>query len=324
VASNFVYGANKVQFVRWVDMDTTASGKILLGTILNASGAITNVQITHNALTITCNNTFSVGDMVTLSGLTNATFLNGLTVKVIAVTNTTFEASLAHADYASLFDTGLAQSQTSGSTYETLIDLTQQQIIGTFDKSKLRNQFVETGEIMFEPDDTYAGGPTPPTLLPITVTTLGGNKNIMLTWQMVRPDLINSYTVQIALTTQVSTIVPTTAPFTFQVPANVEFTGDEGVFDGTVLGKLQAVSGDPLAGQYNASSTGLYTFSPAQAGHFVAMTVRQNFNTFQVINEGSVQSILASPPVGSTYFFRVQASGLDGTSGFSNIQSITL
>jgi hypothetical protein len=322
IAANFVYGANKVQFVRWVNMDTLTSGLILLGTILNKSAAITNIALASNALTITANNTFAVGDMVTLSGITNATFLNGLTLKVIAATLTTFEASLAHADYTSLSDTGLAQSQTSGSTFETLIDLSQQQIIGTFDKSKLRNQFVETGEIMFDPDDTYSGGPTPPVLLPITKTVLGGNTNLVLTWQQVRPDLINSYTVQIALETNIAINVPTTAPFQFQVPANYQFSGDEGVFDGTVNGPMQfTAQASPLTGQYNATSTGLYTFNPAQAGHYVSITVRGAFNTFQVVPEGSVQSILASVPVGSTYFFQVQASGVDGTSGFSNIQS---
>ena len=324
VASNFVYGANKVQFVRWVNMDSLTSGRILLGTILNEQAPITNVQITHNAVTVACNNTFAVGDMIVLSGLTNAAFLNGMTVKVIAASQTSFEFSLAHADYASAPDTGLAQSQTSGNTYETLIDLTNQQIIGTFDKSKLRNQFVETGEIMFDPDDPYAGGPTPPVLQPITTTTFGGNTNIVLAWQMVRPDLISSYTVQVALTTQIAAQVPLVAPFTVQIPANAEFTGDVGVIDGTVNAAMQAVSGNPLTMQYNASSTGLYTFSASQAGHNVAITVRQAFNTFQVVNEGSVQSILASFPAGSTYFFRVQASGLDGTSGFSNIQSVTL
>lgn len=324
IASNFLFGADKVQFVRWVDMDNLTSGRILLGTILNKSAQITNVALTSNALTVTANNTFSVGDFVTFSGLTNATFLNGLTVKVIAQTGTTFEASLQHANYVSTSDTGLAQDQTAGNTYETLIDLTQQQIIGTFDKSKLRNQFVETGEIMFDPDDTYSGGPTAPTLNPITTTTLGGNTNIVLSWQMVRPDLISSYLIEIALVTNIAFVVPSSAPYTFQVPANYQFTGDVGVNNGTTNSKMQAVSGDPLTQQYSVTSDGLYTFSSSQATNNVGISVRGAFNTFQVVNQGSVQQILASLPAGSTYYFRVQASGLDGTSGFSNIQSVTL
>jgi hypothetical protein len=325
VQSNFVYGANKVDFVRWVNMDNLNSGRVLVGTILNNQAPITNVQISTNALIVTCANNFKVGDTIVLSGLTTATFLNGLTVSVISRTSTTFTASYQHADYASAADTGLAQSQTSGSTFETLIDLTAQRIIGTFDKSKLRNQFVETGEIMFDPDDPYAGGPTPPVLQPITTTVLGGNVNIVLSWQQLRPDLISEYNIEIALTTQVSTQVPAVAPFTFQVPINFEFTADEGVFNGTVNAFMQSTGQtSPLTMQYNASSTGFYTFNQAQANNNVALTVRQAFNTFQVVNEGSVQSILASLPAGSTYFFRVQASGLDGTSGFSNIQSITL
>lgn len=325
VESNFVFGADKVQFVRWVDMDSTTTGRILIGTILNNQAPITNVAIADNTVTITTNNSFSTGDQIVLSSLTTATFLNGLTVKAIAVTPTTFEASLQVADYATAADTGLAQAQTSGNTYETLIDLSQQQIIGTFDKSKLRNQFVQTGEIMFDPDDTYSGGPAAPTLNPITTTTLGGNTNIVLSWGMIRPDLITSYTVEIALTVQVPTTIPQVAPFQFTVPANFEFTGDVAVFDGTRNSMLQATNQpSPLTGQYNATSAGVYTFSPFNAGDNVALTVRQAFNTFQVVNEGSVQSILASLPPAATYFFRVQATGLDGTSGFSNIQSITL
>ncbi len=324
IASNFVYGANKVQFVRYVNMDSLTSGRILLGTILNNQALITNIAILNNALTVTANNSFNVGDMVILSGLTNATFLNGLTVKVIAQTSTTFEASLQAANYASTSDTGLAQDQSAGNTYETLIDLSQQQIIGTFDKSKLRNQFVQTGEIMFDPDDTYAGGPTAPTLNPITTTTLGGNTNIVLSWQMVRPDLITSYLIEIALVTNIGILVPDAAPYTFQVPANYQFTGDVGVFNTSVNAPMLSVSGDPVTMQYNVTSTGLYTFSSSQASNNVAISVRGAFNTFQVVNEGSVQQILASLPAGSKYYFRVQASGLDGTSGFSNIQSITL
>lgn len=324
VASNFVYGANKVQFVRWVNMDSLTSGRILLGTILNNQAPITNVVILNNALTVTANNTFSVGDMITLSGLTTATFLNGKTVKVIKQTATTFEASLQANNYASAADTGLAQDQTAGNTFETLIDLSKQQIIGTFDKSKLRNQFVETGEIMFDPDDTYAGGPTAPTLQPITTTTLGGNTNIVLSWQMVRPDLISSYLIEIALVTNVAVLVPTSSPYTFQVPANFQFTGDAGVLNTSVNAPMLRVTGDPVTMQYNVNSTGLYTFSSSQAGNNVAVSVRGAFNTFQVVNEGSVQSILASLPPANTYYFRVQASGLDGTSSFSNIQSITL
>ena len=202
--------------------------------------------------------------------------------------------------------------------------MSKQQIIGTFDKSKLRNQFVETGEIMFDPADPYAGGPTPPTLLPITTTTLGGNVNIVLTWQMIRPDLISSYTVALATTTNIALIVPTTAPYQYQVLANAEFTGDEGVHNGTTNSQMTRTNAAPLSQQYSVTDTGLYTFCASQAGNLVAITIRQAFNTFQVVPEGSVQSIFVSLPAGFTYFFQVQATGLDGTSEFSNIQSITL
>jgi hypothetical protein len=325
IASNFVYGADKVQFVRWVNMDSLHSGRILLGTILNNQAPITNIQIASNALFVTCANTFVVGDMITFSGITNATFLNGMTVKVIAATSSTFEVSIEHANYASTPDTGLAQSQFSGNTYETLIDLTQQQIIGTFDKSKLRNQFVETGEIMFDPDDPYAGGPTPPQMLLPVQATLGGSPFVKLSWLELRPDLMTSYTVQSATESTLSATVPASAPFTFLVPATSEFTADEGVVD-TVLGipLTRTDSPVPFPGQYNVTSAGLYTFHAAQAGDGLVITIRGAFNNLEIVNNGAVQTIYVSLPPGQTYFFQVQATGVDGTSGFSNVQQITI
>jgi hypothetical protein len=227
--------------------------------------------------------------------------------------------------YGPTADTGLAQSQNSGSTYETLIDLGAGQIIGTFDKSKLRNQFVQTGEILFDPDDTYAGGPQAPTLQTPTEVTIAGQPFVEITWQQLRPDLITSYTVQYAIENPTGAQVPATAPYTIQLPVTDEFTADEGVFDVTAQVQLTATSsGFPFPDQYNATSGGLYTFNAAQAGDTVVITIRQAFQNLEIVNSGNVQTIYVPLAAGRTYFFQVQATGLDGTSGFSNIQQITI
>jgi len=395
VASNFVYGANKVQFVRWVNMDNLSSGDILLGTIINQSAPVTNVAIsagtyngavvtTNNTLVITAANTFSAGDVIIFSGMTNAAFLNGAVVTVLAATLTQFIASYEvptptwsdtttyvqgqvvgsgnpiTAQYIALANVSpnlnqnpltsptfwtlyigvygpqsealvgnaqpLAQSQNSGSTFETLIDLAASQIVGTFDKSKLKNQFVETGEILFDPDSTYAGGPTPPVLLPPALVTFGMLTQINLQWQQNRPDLITSYTVQYAIENPYAATVPSSAPYTVVVPPAQQFTGDEGVFDTNINAYLQATGQtSPLAGQYYVDeSTGTYTFNQSAAGHAIVITIRQAFQNLQIVNSGNVESIYVPLPLGRTYFFQVQASGLDGTSGFSNIESITI
>jgi hypothetical protein len=394
VVSNNLYGASKIQFVRWVNMDNLQSGRILLGSILNQSANVTSVAIsagsfngapvtTDNTLVITGANSFSAGDVIVFSGMTHAAFLNGATVTVIAATPTQFIGSyevpaptwsatqtyvqgqvvgagnpvtasyialanvnpnLGHnptsspsfwALYTGVYGpTGetvvgnslpLAQSQNSGSTYETLIDLAANQIIGTFDKSKLKNQFVETGEILFDPDSTYAGGPTPPQLLIPRETFIGGQPFVQISWQQNRPDLITSYTVQYAVENPIATTVPATAPYTFQSPALDQFTADEGVFDVTQGFALTSVASlTPFPGQYNVTSQGFYTFNAAQAGHNLVLTIREGFQNLETVNSGNVQTIYVPLPAGRTYFFQVQASGLDGTSGFSNIQSITI
>jgi hypothetical protein len=337
VASNLVYGASKIQFVRWVNMDNLHSGRILIGSILNQSAPITSVSFSvapdvTNTLRIVCANTFAVGDVIVLSGLTNAPELNGLVCSVISATPTYFlvsyqpnAGSALLPSYGPTADTGLAQSQNSGSTYETLIDLSAGQIIGTFDKSKLRNQFVETGEILFEPDDTYAGGPAAPVLSVPTEITIAGQPFVEITWAQNRPDLITSYTVQYAIENPQATTVPATAPYTFQAPITDEFTADEGVYDVTQGFALTATSDPfPAPGQYNVTSSGFYTFSASQAGHSMIITIRQAFQNLEIVNSGNVQTIYVPLAVGRTYFFQVQASGLDGTSGFSNIQQITI
>jgi hypothetical protein len=48
-------------------------------------GAVSNISISNNVLTVTANQNFVVGMTVTLSGLVNATFLNGQTVTIVSV-----------------------------------------------------------------------------------------------------------------------------------------------------------------------------------------------------------------------------------------------
>jgi hypothetical protein len=232
-SDNLLYGANAIQFVRWVNMDGLHTGRVLLGSVVYNSANVTSVVIASNTLILTANNNFNVGDEVVLSGMTNAIFLNGITVKVIGSSATSFSASYQYSGtYGPNSEvSGFAEAQTSGTTYETLVDLSQGQIVGTWDKSKLKNQFVQTGEILFTPDTTYAGAPIPPVLLTPTSAVQNGQTYVTLTWQQERPDLITSYVVSFAIETQVTGTVPSTAPYTVQVPVAFTFTADEGVID---------------------------------------------------------------------------------------------
>lgn len=71
------------------------------------TATITQVQIDlSNVCTITCANTFSAGEVVSLSGLTTATFLNGQTVTLTSATSTQIVFSFTHATYGPTADTG--------------------------------------------------------------------------------------------------------------------------------------------------------------------------------------------------------------------------
>jgi hypothetical protein len=86
------------------------------GSVVNFAGdsaTITNVAITTNVATLLAVNTFTVGEVVNLAGLTTATFLNGQSVTVTSATGTQFSFTFAHADYVSAADTGTA-SNTAG------------------------------------------------------------------------------------------------------------------------------------------------------------------------------------------------------------------
>lgn len=78
------------------------------------TGTITNVAITTNVLTLTTTQTFPVGTYVLFSGLTTATFLNGLGAVVASSngTTTTFN-NFNHANYGSAADTGTITATTT-------------------------------------------------------------------------------------------------------------------------------------------------------------------------------------------------------------------
>jgi hypothetical protein len=259
-ADHFLYGADKVQFVRWVGMENLRSGDVLLGTIANNTAVITEIDYGvaggSNALTVTCANTFAPGDVIVLSGITFApspwpAVFNGMTVTVVSASPTAFVAYLdtehmpqpPSTTYGPAPETGFAVSQHSGSTYESLINLSNKQIIGTWSKSQLKNQFVNTGEILFQPDTTYSGRPIPPVLAPLRLTVSGTNANISLSWTQSRADLVSGYTVQAATETILNTTVALTAPLTFQVPSSQYFFDtDMGVTDVSVTVPITQVS----------------------------------------------------------------------------------
>lgn len=71
---------------------------------------ITNIVIVSNVLTVTCNNTFTVGATVFFNGLTNASFLNGQAVVIVTRSGTQFTANVSTTTYGSASDTGTANS----------------------------------------------------------------------------------------------------------------------------------------------------------------------------------------------------------------------
>ena len=92
-------------------IDSTSTTQVNIPTTL-----ITNVEILNNQLTVTSANNFVPGTTVSLSGLSNADFLNGEIITLTTVTAAQFTAAYAHADYSSLPDSGTATSIISTNT----------------------------------------------------------------------------------------------------------------------------------------------------------------------------------------------------------------
>lgn len=73
------------------------------------TATITAIEVANNVVTVTCNNGFSAGASILLSGLTAATFLNSQTVTVASATADYFTANFTHANYTKASDTGTAK-----------------------------------------------------------------------------------------------------------------------------------------------------------------------------------------------------------------------
>jgi hypothetical protein len=201
VEAGTLYGIDNVQFVRTSNVESLNTGKILLGTIASITADIQSIGILGNAVTVVANNTFTEGQAVTFQDITRASFLNGVKAPVVSATPIQFVVSYEYGDYAVTDEVAGAVAVAGGKTYETLIDLSHGQIIGTFDASNLHNQYVTTGEILFETNDTYAGAPAAPVLNPIVNNgTIGnGYANLAISWSAIRPDLIQYYSLESSL-----------------------------------------------------------------------------------------------------------------------------
>jgi hypothetical protein len=107
--SNFADPNGNVQVV----IQAGISGAIqpTWGTSLPAS--ISNIRLASNTVYITCVNTLAPGNQVYLTGLTNATFLNGKVLTVVTRTSAQFTATFINADYLSSADTGTVNQATS-------------------------------------------------------------------------------------------------------------------------------------------------------------------------------------------------------------------
>lgn len=94
---------------------TLPSGNYIWGngsdeTYTTQATTITNIALTSNVVTITCSNTFQVGQIVFLYGIGTAIFLNGQRLTITAATPTSFTAAFTHANYVSASDTGTVES----------------------------------------------------------------------------------------------------------------------------------------------------------------------------------------------------------------------
>jgi hypothetical protein len=97
------------------------------------TAVITSVQISGNVLTLTATNTFTAQNFGTgpgqlntfyLTGLTNATFLNGQVITATSVTGTTVVAPFTHANFGPTADTGnVTMSMPNNGVYWTTIQL---------------------------------------------------------------------------------------------------------------------------------------------------------------------------------------------------------
>ena len=89
--------------------------------LLTSSVTITGIAINANVLTVTCNNVFGPGAPITLTGLTNATFLNGQTVTIATSSPTQFTAVFTHTNYGPTGDSGQATGSAIQNNQQVLV-----------------------------------------------------------------------------------------------------------------------------------------------------------------------------------------------------------
>jgi hypothetical protein len=94
-------------------MHVAAQGQIVTG--VGTAFVISNVALTSNVVTILATNTLVAGQVVTISGLPTATFLNGQVVTVIAtgLSGSQFEFNFTHANYSTNPEAGVATATNS-------------------------------------------------------------------------------------------------------------------------------------------------------------------------------------------------------------------
>jgi|SRR5271166_448248 len=80
--------------------------------VFNLVANINAVALTSNVVTVFAPNSFMIGMLTTLTGLTNASFLNGVSLVITSASPTSFTAAYTHANYAKAADTGTAEVST--------------------------------------------------------------------------------------------------------------------------------------------------------------------------------------------------------------------
>jgi sugar lactone lactonase YvrE len=76
------------------------------GTCSASAISITGFAIASNVVTLLATNTLTAGESVTISGLSTATYLNGLTFSVISASGSSFTVAFTHANVSSTSDSG--------------------------------------------------------------------------------------------------------------------------------------------------------------------------------------------------------------------------
>ena len=94
----------------WNNLVDSAGASVTIPTYTQPSVfKITTSALTSNVVTITATHNLVAGQFVTFYGLTNCSFLNGLTLQVASVSTTvSFTVAFTHANVASAAETGTA------------------------------------------------------------------------------------------------------------------------------------------------------------------------------------------------------------------------